>query len=118
MERKLFRKRDIIILLALLAASAFFFFITSKDTGEYAEVWLDGNIYRSFKLSEPFEITLDNGVTIVGDGESARFDHSDCKDKVCINTGRLSLSGQWAACLPNGTVLKIVKGNGDVDTVS
>ena len=118
MERKLFRKRDIIILFALLTASAFFFFVTSKDTGESAEIWIDGELYRNFPLNAPFELTLDNGVTVKGDGESAWFEHSDCRDKVCINTGRLSLSGQWAACLPNGTVLKITKGNGDVDTVS
>lgn len=118
MERKLFRKRDIVLLLVILAVSAFFFFITSRDSGEGAEIWLDGKLYREFPLDTRFELTLDNGVTIVGDGESAWFSHSDCRDKVCVNTGRLSLSGQWAACLPNGTVLKITKGNGDVDTVS
>lgn len=118
MERKLFRKRDIIILVILLTVSAFLFFAALKDKGGYAEVWIDGKLHSSFDLSEPFELSLDNGVTLIGDGNSARFENSDCKDKVCINTGELSFSGQWAACLPNGTVLKITKGNGDVDTVS
>lgn len=118
MERRLFRKRDIIILLILLIVSVILFFATSKDKGAYAEIWIDGKLYRSLDLNSSFELSLDNGVTLTGDGSGAWFEHSDCKDKVCINTGKLSISGQWAACLPNSTVLKIVKGNGNVDTVS
>ena len=118
MDRKLFRRTDIIILIILLTISAIFFFAMTDDKGEIAEIWIDGKVYRSFDLSEPFELSLDNGVTLMGDGDSAWFDNSDCKDKVCINTGKLSHDGQWAACLPNSTVLKIVKGDGNVDTVS
>ena len=33
---------------------------------------------------------------------------SDCPDQVCVNTGKLYKAGQYAACLPNGFVLKIV----------
>ena len=118
MERKLFRRRDILILAVLLAASVFFFLITSRDKGDVAEIWVGGEMMYSYPLGTPFSTILDNGVEIKGDGSSAAFVHSDCPDKVCVNTGDLSVSGEWAACLPNETVLKITKGNDGVDTVS
>ncbi|MBR6632736.1 MAG: NusG domain II-containing protein [Clostridia bacterium] len=117
-ERKLFHKKDIVVLALLLCLALLFYFTATREKGERAEIWINGDLYKSFELKEPFEIKLDNGATIKGDGESAYFEHSDCPDKVCVNTGRLSVSGEWAACLPNETVLKISKGNGDVDTVS
>ncbi len=39
---------------------------------------------------------------------SIRFEESDCPRKLCIRSGRLNNPGQFAACLPNGLVLKIV----------
>lgn len=118
MEGRLFHKRDIIILTALCVAAVFILLFTSRDKGEAAEVWVNGEMYRSYKLGEPFELTLDNGVMVSGDGETARFVDSDCTDKVCVSTGKLSAEGQWAACLPNRTVLKITKGGKELDTVS
>ena len=118
MERKLFCKRDIVLIAVLLCTALFLFFGIKKHEGGNAEIWLDGSLYKSFDMSEPFKITLDNGVVIEGDGESAHFLHSSCPDKICINTGWLKSDGEWAACLPNKTVLKITEGNGNVDTVS
>ena len=118
MERKLFRKRDIILVAILLCVALFLFLGTNKNDGNTAEIWIDGELYKSFDLKEPFKISLDGGVVIEGDGKRAHFLHSDCPDKVCINTGWLEAEGEWAACLPNKTVLKITEGNGNVDTVS
>lgn len=118
MERNLFNKRDIIILVLLLCVALSVIFFISRDSGETVEIWVDGRMYKSYALKEPFELVLDNGVYIKADGESAWFSHSDCADKVCVNTGKLSLSGEWAACLPNETVIKITKGNDVVDAVS
>lgn len=118
MERKLFKKKDILILIILLSLSLFFFVFMSREKGETAEIWIGGKLYRTFDLDVPFELMLDNGVGLIGDGDSVRFEHSDCDDKICINTGKLSVSGEWAACLPNETVVKIRSGNERVDTVS
>ena len=118
MERKLFGKRDIILIAVLLCVAFLLFFGISKNDGSTAEIWIDGKLYKSFDIREPFKISLESGVVIEGDGNRARFLHSDCPDKVCVNTGWLKTEGEWAACLPNKTVLKITKGNGNVDTVS
>ncbi len=39
---------------------------------------------------------------------SIGFESSDCPDKVCIRSGKLSHVGSSAACLPNKIILKIV----------
>lgn len=118
MERKLFNKKDAVILAVLCIFAVAVFMLTTGNSGEIAEIWISGELYGKFPLDTSFHLRLDNGVVIEGDGKEAWFSHSDCRDKVCVNTGRLSLSGEWAACLPNETVLKITKGNEDVDTVS
>ena len=52
---------------------------------------------------------------------SIAFEESDCPDRVCIHAGRLKTAGQFAACLPNGIVMKIVpekeRSEGDADIV-
>ena len=37
----------------------------------------------------------------------ARVMHSNCPDKVCVNTGWLSESGQTAVCMPNRVTVTI-----------
>lgn len=116
MEKKLFFKRDLIIIffLLLLALALSFF----HEDGDVVEITVERKTVAVLPLEEPFEVTLENGVTVSGDGESAFFSHSDCPDKVCINTGKLSLSGEWAACLPNETIVRIKGRDGEADTVS
>ena len=116
--KKLFNKKDFIfIVLIFLVALAVFLFLP-REKGESVEISVNGKAVFSAPLKAPFEKTFENGVTIVCDGESAYFLHSDCPDKVCIKTGKISVSGEWAACLPNGTVLKIIGRDGSADTVS
>ena len=109
MERKLFHKRDIIVLALLVLVAVSVILLKPRHKGAEAEVWVDGKILTSFALDEPFELPLDNGVTVKGDGKEAWFSHSDCPDKVCVGAGHLSKPGEWAACLPNKTFLKIVE---------
>ncbi len=117
MSKKLFNKKDIIVFLCLIAVAVVCFFFISRENGETVEIWRRGKLYETYDLNTPFELSLENGVIIKCDGKEAWFEVSDCPDKVCINTGRLSISGEWAACLPNETVIKI-RGNDSVDVVS
>ncbi|MBE6700592.1 MAG: NusG domain II-containing protein [Ruminococcaceae bacterium] len=118
MKRRLFKVSDIAVFVVLLFLALVFFLLKSNNKGEMVEVWVQGEMYQSFPLEKPFELELDFDVTIKGNGESAFFSHSDCPDKVCINTGKLSKEGEWAACLPNETVIKITGKKKSADTVS
>ena len=37
----------------------------------------------------------------------AKFLDSPCENKNCIQSGEISVNGQWAACLPNGIFINI-----------
>ena len=118
MTKRLFKKSDLFILIPLLLLALGLHFFLSKSSGDTVEISVEGEVLYTLPLSEELEVVLDNGVTIFIDGESAFFRSSDCPDKVCVNTGRLSRSGEWAACLPNKTVIKISGREGGADTVS
>jgi hypothetical protein len=45
-------------------------------------------------------------VLLLRDGK-VRFAESDCPDRVCVNTGFISLSGQIAACVPAGVLVRV-----------
>ena len=44
---------------------------------------------------------------IIIENEEAWFEHSDCENRVCVESGKISRPNQWAACLPNGIILYI-----------
>lgn len=52
---------------------------------------------------------------------SVAFESSDCPEHLCVHAGRLSVPGQFAACLPNRLVLVIEAAPGEeaeVDAVA
>ena len=54
-------------------------------------------------------------VTLRVEDGRIRFEESGCPDKVCVHTGWLSRSGQTAACLPAGVILRVEGDTGDED---
>ncbi len=47
---------------------------------------------------------------IIKDGY-AWFEHSPCDNRICVETGKITMERQWAACMPNGVMIHI-EGNG------
>lgn len=110
------RKMDLIII-AVVAISALVFWFLNKyffaEKGVYAEIYHDSALVYRIALStaEEGSFSIPGEPHVVfqryADGSIA-FIKSDCPDKVCIRSGRLKYAGQFAACLPNGIMLKIV----------
>lgn len=48
----------------------------------------------------------------------AHFLHSPCTSKVCIHSGWLHESGEFAACLPNGVSITVAGGERRFDAVN
>ena len=117
-EKKLFCKKDFILIAIIFLIALLIFIFLPREKGDVVEISVNGKMVFSSPLGTAFEKNLNNGVTIKCDGTCAYFIHSDCPDKVCIKAGKLSMSGEWVACLPNGVVLKIVGKDGKADTVS
>ncbi|MDD4564146.1 MAG: NusG domain II-containing protein [Eubacteriales bacterium] len=113
---KFFKITDIIIIVCILAVSGalmgiYKFFISEDEVK--AELYYYNDLITTVDLSQGKErlitIPQDNSILLqVYEDGSIAFIESDCPDKVCIQAGRISKTGQFAACLPNGVVMKIV----------
>lgn len=125
---KFARRTDIVIIAVIAVAAVLFWFLYSTvfgKTGTYAEIYYRSERVMTVDLSEGKEDTFsieqvpDVVFQLYADGSIA-FTESDCPDKVCIQSGRLHLAGQYAACLPNQLYMKIIsteKGNSDAPDI-
>ena len=126
---KFFKRTDLIIIICILGVSAAFigiyrfFFAEDRVT---AEIYYYNDLVETVDLSagedRTFSIPQNEHVVLrVYQDGSIAFIESDCPDKVCIHAGRLNQAGQFAACLPNGIVMKIVpekeRGEEDADLI-
>lgn len=126
---KFIKKTDFIILsivaVLCLAGWSLYRYEFGK-TAAVAEIYYKSDLVETVDLvrgtDRRFSIPQNKNVVfhLFSDG-SICFEESDCPDKICIKTGRLSIVGQSAACLPNQIVMKIVPKNrrnpGDPDLV-
>lgn len=116
---KFVRKTDIIVILIILAVSAVIWLVYSSSFSgrpAKAEIYYNSKLVMTIALTKgeekSFSITQNKNVVFHLDKEgNIRFERSDCPDKICVNTGKLHIVGQSAACLPNGIVMKIVPAN-------
>ena len=118
---KYLRKADLIIIAAVIVLALVFLLLNKSlftKSGVYAEIYHDSALVKRIELSNAevgsFSIPGKPDVVfqLYADGSIA-FIESDCPDKVCIRSGRLKYAGQFAACLPNKMMLKIVSDDKD-----
>lgn len=121
---KFFRKTDLIIIaiiVALAGCGLLLRNILADDEGIRAEIYYYSQLLEVVDLEKDkgkeIVIPQNNNVVIRVDEEGKiAFISSDCPDQVCVKTGKLHRAGEYAACLPNGVIVKIVKkGEGSPD---
>ena len=113
MENKI-KKQDIILMAVLLAAAAIFAVFHLQAAGrpaKLAEILVEGQVVETISLDEETEILISGyqGGTnhiVVKDGK-IWCDEASCPDKVCVHTGKISLSTETIACLPNKMIIRI-----------
>jgi hypothetical protein len=126
---KFFRKTDIIIIAIILIVSLVFYVVYSRavaDRPTRAEIYYYSELVETIELDKGIDKTffIPQNPNVIfhlyADG-SICFERSDCPDQVCVHTGRLEMIGEYAACLPNGIILKIVpageRQDDDIDLV-
>lgn len=121
---KLFKRTDLIIILAVLLAAAMIsiprFFASDKLT---AEIYVDGRLEETIELSEvesEYTVTPDTEPRVeitVNNGE-IYFSHAECKDKLCVKSGRLTSGGETAACLPARVVISVKSNKNKTDIMT
>lgn len=112
--KKLITKNDLILLLVvLLAGVTGIILVNSADRGKSAQIIVDGEITEIISLDEAYEKEL-NGVVICCHKGEIFIKESDCPDKVCVRSGRISKSGEGIICAPNRVAVKIDGKKGDL----
>lgn len=107
-------KNDIIIIsiIIIIAVVTLIAVNLLKKPGNSVVVTIDGEFYEAYDLNEDIEVELDTGNTLVIKDNQAYVSTSTCKDKVCVNHGRISSVGETIICLPHKLVIE-VRGAGE-----
>lgn len=122
-ERRTFRKRELLFLLPIIIIAVIIWCsgyfspkgdefvieqngqqILSSRLSNYTdseEINIDGDIHLKIRISQ-------NGIEII---------ETDCRDKICQNTGSISKSGESIICLPARLSISI-RGTSEVDGVT
>ena len=117
---KFVKKTDMIIIGVILVFAILFMILYRtkfSDQPAVAEIYYYSELVDTVRLDEKvdktFSIPQNSHVVFhLHEDGTLQFEESDCPDKVCINTGKIGMVGESAACLPNGIVVKIVKKSG------
>lgn len=123
MDKKLFRKGDIVVIgtALIIAAAIFLFRFVGDEKKLVAEIRVDGEVIETIDLSslgESIVITPDTdpAVTIKAENGAVFFESAGCPDKLCVASGKLTRKGDTAVCLPAKTVVTVL--GADVDAVT
>lgn len=124
MDKKFFNKKDTVIILLIIVFAAIIYFVYQSffmREAVMAEIVYDNKVIQNVDLSKDTTFSPEGFPNIVFGvkNNSIAFIHSDCPDKICVNTGFISKSGQTAVCLPNKMVLRLISSDdNEVDAVS
>lgn len=124
-KRKIFKPADVIIIAAVLLIAvlgALKLLCASRDN-LVAVIRVNSKVYQTIELSkvkEPYtlEINGDLEVHLRIEKNCVYFSDSQCSDKICINTGKLTRSGQSAVCLPAGVSVSVTGTKNEMDGVA
>lgn len=113
-NRPFMNRFDPVWLLLLFALIGFLFWQNTRrsQTDLVAGVYYQNRLIDVIDLTAPhprqFSYPQNPAVvfTVTKDGAIA-FASSDCPDQVCVHSGQLKRAGDYAACLPNGFVLRL-----------
>jgi hypothetical protein len=82
---------------------------TTEGTATTVEIDTSGGQYI-YMLDTDQKITVDGplgSTVIIIENAEVYVEESPCKDKLCIQTSRLTKAGEWNACMPNKVFIRI-----------
>ncbi len=106
-------RNDILLLCTLLALSlaALLLFMLLSTDGRSAAVYIDGELYGSYPLSEDITVEIpsaDGGRNLLAiENGKARVTEASCPDLICASESAKSAVGESIICLPNKVVIAI-----------
>ena len=100
---------DVLLVLCLLAVSLVLFLVlrSSDEAGESFSVYLGGELYGEYPLTEDRLIEIDGICTISVSDHAVSVAYSNCPGQNCVHHAPVSKSGEIICCIPNGLVIRI-----------
>ena len=111
-EGKIIKRRDAILFLVLviLGVGSFILIKNNLKPGNEAEVYVDGSLVQTIDMTRDDIYLFDRSYgtnTVVVEGGEIRVSEADCPDKICVNMGGVSRSGETITCLPHKLVIEV-----------
>lgn len=101
------KKADIVLIaLVLLISLGLFFLLVPKKTGTTVVIRVNNEEVERLSINQDTVFQLENNTIKIRDG-SVYMETATCPDKVCINQGKISKSGQSIICLPNSVIVEV-----------
>lgn len=97
----------ILIILSIVVASIVV--ITTREKGNYCEVYYDGELIGSYTLEQELIVRLDEEGKIIihiNNGSVAIIENN-CKNHICIDTGYISNVGERIVCAPHRIIVAV-----------
>ncbi len=86
------------------------------DSGSYAVVYVDGEEYGRYPLSEDTEVEIlteyGKNVLVISGGVADMTD-ADCPDGTCVRSSDAYRTGEMIVCLPHRLMIRIEGDKGD-----
>jgi hypothetical protein len=108
------RKADFLLFFIFIAAAALIAavpLVRSSDGAPGVRIIAQGELAGIYPLDSDNEIEIERdghrNVVVIKDN-TVHMDYSDCKNQVCVNTGKISKPGETIVCLPNYVIVEIV----------
>ncbi len=104
------KKRDILIftLVAASCIAAMIALLFVDNGGMNVQITEQGNITHTVSLYENQTIRLPHNTVVIENGE-VRVSSADCKNQICVNTPKISSTGEQIICLPNQVIIEVIE---------
>jgi len=113
-------RNDIILILVIIILALVFYFTyrALNDSKELVcKIYQDQELKYEIALDHSEEIIIDiddDKIIIEIDKTGVYVKESSCKDKICVNQGKITRGGQIITCLPNKVYIKLEGKGADV----
>ena len=93
------------IICAVAAALAILFLLTGSK-GKTVVLKENNEVIAEYPLNIDTEVALKHNAFKIKSGE-VYMSKADCKNNICVKTGKISKRGECIVCLPNRIILEI-----------
>lgn len=102
------KKKELIITACVLicaVACLLLIKLASKDAA-IVKITEDNEVLYTVSLYKDAVIELEHNTVVVQKGK-VYVSRADCKNQICVNTGKISKKGEQIICLPNKIIVEV-----------